>query len=93
MVEQAALRVLVTGRVQRVYFRAFVLQHAGTLGLRGWVRNHSDGRVEVRAEGERGSLESLLGHLETGPPGARVDGVEVGWSDYRGELGSFEIRD
>ncbi|MEE8472818.1 MAG: acylphosphatase [Dehalococcoidia bacterium] len=91
--EQAALHALVTGRVQGVYFRAFVLQHAVAQGLRGWVRNRSDGRLEVRAEGERGSLESLLGQLETGPPGARVDGVKVGWSDYRGEFGSFEIGD
>ncbi|MFQ5826813.1 MAG: acylphosphatase [Dehalococcoidia bacterium] len=90
--ELAALQALVGGRVQGVYFRAFVLHRARALGLRGWVRNRSDGRVEVWAEGERSRLESLLGYLETGPPGARVDGVEVGWSDYRGEFGSFEIR-
>jgi acylphosphatase len=90
--ELAALQALVEGRVQGVYFRAFVLRHARALGLKGWVRNRSDGRVKVWAEGERSRLESLLKHLETGPPGARVEGVEVGWSDYRGEFGSFEIR-
>ena len=70
------LRALVRGRVQGVGFRWFVRQRARELGVRGWVRNRSDGSVEVHADGEPDALERLRASLRTGPPGARVTAVD-----------------
>jgi acylphosphatase len=91
-VEQASLHAIVKGRVQGVFFRDFVEQWATTLGLTGFVRNLPGGRaVEVRAEGEKKQLEKLLTYLHIGPPKARVEAVEVVWSEPTGEFWDFEI--
>lgn len=93
MPAHAALHALVRGRVQGVFFRAFVRQKAQELGLLGFVRNLEDARtVEVQAEGERKQLEQLLEALRTGPPGARVEGVEANWDEPAGSYRGFEIR-
>lgn len=72
------MRVIVTGRVQGVFFRESTRRKALSLGLSGWVLNLPDGRVEWVAEGERSDLEVLLRWCQAGgPPWARVDSVEV----------------
>ena len=87
------LYALVRGRVQGVYFRAFVQQHAQALGLSGWARNLPDGAsVEVVAEGQRASLDELLVHLHRGPPRARVAVVEASWMSATGLEGPFGVR-
>ena len=87
------LHALVSGRVQGVYFRAFIQRHAQALGLSGWARNLPDGAtVEVMAEGSRAALDGLLAHLREGPPGARVDVVEESWTPAEGLGGPFAIR-
>ena len=87
------LYALVRGRVQGVYFRAFVQRHAQEWGLPGWARNLPDGAtVEVVAEGSRGALGGLLAQLRKGPPGARVDFVEESWTPAEGLGGPFAIR-
>ncbi|HXX37251.1 MAG TPA: acylphosphatase [bacterium] len=78
------VRAFVSGRVQGVGFRDFTRREARRLGLAGYVRNLPDGRVEVLAEGARGTLESLLSVLRDGPPGAWVRGVQVEWSEQVG---------
>ena len=70
------LHVRVTGVVQGVGFRWFVREKARRLGLAGWVRNVSDGSVEVVASGEQGQIDLLVGELKKGPPGAVVDAIE-----------------
>ena len=70
------LHVRVTGVVQGVGFRWFVRERARRLGLSGWVRNLSDGTVEVMASGDDGQLELLKGELLRGPRGAAVDALE-----------------
>jgi acylphosphatase len=93
MSEQASFLAIVHGRVQGVYFRAFVLNHAEALGLRGYVRNMSSGdTIEVVAEGEKSKLEELLKHLNAGPPRARVDQVDVEWSEYTGRFKDFQLK-
>jgi len=83
----------VRGRVQGVYFRQFVWSQAGRLGVTGWVRNGGDGRsVEVEAEGTADALERLLELLRQGPYGARVDDVQVSWSDKPRGYTTFEVR-
>jgi len=73
------LHARVTGRVQGVFFRASTLQQAVASELKGFVRNLPDGSVELEAEGEEILLNRLLTWVEHGPPGARVDRVEVEW--------------
>ena len=93
MPESASLHAIVRGRVQGVYFRAFVQRHARALGLAGWVRNLPDGRsVEVMAEGDRQGLEQLLCLLHQGPPEARVEQVQVEWGQATGSYQDFKTR-
>ena len=87
----AAYRYVVAGRVQGVGYRYFVLREAERLGVAGFTRNLSDGRVEVVAE----ASEDVLGELETrlrrGPSFAAVDGVDKTSIPPRGD-GGFHIR-
>ena len=79
------VRVVVRGRVQGVFFRAEARDRARSLGLAGWVRNARDGTVEAAFEGEDERVESMVAWCERGPSGARVDDVEVTWSEPEGE--------
>jgi acylphosphatase len=72
-----AVRYLVEGRVQGVFYRAATAERAAELNLSGWVRNLADGRVEVVAAGEDESVEALAAWLWQGPPRARVTAVAV----------------
>src|SRR5687768_13846539 len=88
----ARLDALVSGRVQGVGFRWFVVDAAERLGLDGWVANQADGRVRCVAEGSRAALDALIRELERGPSGARVAGVETSWLAPTGEFHGFAIR-
>ena len=93
MLEQASFSAIVHGRVQGVYFRAFVRDRAEALGLKGYVRNLSGGNtIEVAAEGDKAKLEELLKHLNTGPSRARVDQVDVEWPEYTGRFKDFQLK-
>ncbi len=72
-----AVRATVTGRVQGVGFRATALTEAQRRGLTGWVRNLSDGRVEVLAQGSRAAVDDLVAWLAAGPRHASVLRVEA----------------
>jgi len=85
------LHAFVSGIVQGVGYRAFTRKVARSLGLKGFVRNLPDGRVEVYAEGEEEKLRELLNHLKKGPFFARVDGVEYTFVEPRGEYEDFII--
>ena len=92
MGDLASVKILVFGRVQGVFFRAFTSERAIELGLRGYVRNLAqEGAVEVIAEGEKDRLERLIAQLKSGPPSARVDQVVTSWSDYTGSYDRFGI--
>ena len=88
---RVARHVRVTGQVQGVFFRAWTAEQASKLGLSGWVRNAADGSVEAHVEGERWSVQQLIGQLHRGPPAAEVDGVAEEETDPLGAVG-FEIR-
>ena len=70
-------RYLITGRVQGVGFRFYARTAAEREGLHGWVRNLPDGGVEAVAEGEAESIERFERSIRHGPPGARVEHVDV----------------
>ena len=86
------LDATVSGRVQGVGFRFFVLREAMLLGLEGWVANTADGSVRCVAEGLRGELEMLLDRLREGPPSAIVAHVSEAWMSATGTLGPFGVR-
>jgi acylphosphatase len=71
------VRVVVSGRVQGVFFRASCADEARRRGLGGWVRNLPDGRVEAAFEGEEPQVAAMVEWCRRGPPGARVDAVET----------------
>jgi len=70
-------KFVVSGRVQGVGFRYFVVREAEALGVAGWVRNLADGRVEVLVSGDEATVDVMEGRLWQGPPHARVAGVET----------------
>lgn len=82
----------VRGRVQGVFFRGSAQAEAARLGLRGWVRNRSDGSVELVAEGEAAAMEGLLDWCRRGPSGAQVTGVEEVREEPVGLDEGFDVR-
>lgn len=89
---QERLSARITGRVQGVGFRNFTRMRARRLGVTGWVRNERDGSVRLEAEGSREDLESLAEAVQRGPRMARVEDVEVDWSDATDEFETFRVR-
>jgi len=84
--------MLISGRVQGVFYRVYAREQAERLGVRGWVRNLADGRVEVLAEGTPEQVVLMLGCCREGPPYARVQDVQVREESVReGEFSAFEI--
>jgi acylphosphatase len=90
--QKSRVHIFVSGRVQRVFFRDSTRRKAKELGLLGWVRNLSDGRVEIVAEGEKDDLEKLVQWAKKGSFLARVDKIEIKWKEYKGEFKDFEIK-
>ncbi len=83
--------VQVAGRVQGVFFRAATRDKAESLGLTGWVRNLSNGDVELVAEGAPGSVAQLLAWCHSGPPLARVDACHIRYQNPTGEFERFSV--
>jgi acylphosphatase len=72
-----ALRLLITGRVQGVWYRAWTIEQATARGLRGWVRNRQDGSVEALISGPADKVDDMVQACRSGPKLARVDGIEI----------------
>lgn len=86
------VHVYISGKVQGVFFRAYTRDKASELGLKGWVRNLYDGRVEAVFEGEKEKVEEMLRWCYEGSPYSRVSDVEVHWEAPTGEHKSFDVR-
>lgn len=86
------LEARVEGRVQGVGFCYFVLQAAQEMGLTGWVRNTTDGAVEVIAEGTRKDLETLTFFLRKGPRSSFVSELKTDWKQANGEFDRFDVK-
>jgi acylphosphatase len=84
--------VFVSGRVQGVFFRGTTQDRARALGVRGYVRNLPDGRVEALFEGEQSAVEAAVAFVREGPPHAHVEHVDVRWEPHTGEFRSFDLR-
>ena len=89
MVDLAA-HIIVHGKVHGVYFRASTHTKALELSLKGWVRNLSNGTVEIHAEGSQDSLNELIKWCQTGPPLANVSRYDLDWINPKG-ISQFRI--
>ncbi|WP_246035280.1 acylphosphatase [Dictyobacter kobayashii] len=90
--QKEELYAVVVGLVQGVGFRYFVIEKALPLGLNGYVRNDSNGDVEVVAQGTHSALEQLLALLRRGPSAAQVQDVHVTWREPTEHVSGFHVR-
>ena len=86
-----ARHVVITGRVQGVFFRAWAQGHARELGVSGWIRNAADGSVEAHLEGDENAVKRMIERMRSGPSNARVEDIAVEDAELQG-LGRFEVR-
>ena len=92
MLGKIQAKFTVTGSVQGVGYRYFVLRNAQILGLMGYAKNCYDGSVEVVAEGQEKSITELFTQLKKGPFNAYVEDVKVEYSPYQGKYKGFDVR-
>ncbi|MDY6970902.1 MAG: acylphosphatase [Thermodesulfobacteriota bacterium] len=85
------VRLIIEGQVQGVWFRDSTRHEALALGVSGWVKNRSDGAVEVLVEGAEDKAEKLISWCHHGPPAAKVSMVRKTREEWTGEFGSFDI--
>lgn len=90
--EQVKAKVLLEGRVQGVGMRYYTQRKALELGLTGFVRNLTDGRVEVVFEGPADQVEALLTWFQDGSPQARVDTIALRYEEPEGRFSTFNVR-
>ena len=91
MQERIRRRVVVSGRVQGVAFRAATRAQARAGAVAGWVRNLADGRVEAVFEGDAAAVAALIAWCHEGPSWARVEHVDV-WDEAPEGLPDFRVR-
>lgn len=87
----ARVHLFISGKVQGVFFRQNTFIRARELALSGWVKNLSDGRVEVVIEGTQEHVYEMVGWCRIGKPRAKVIDVDEIWEEPCGEFDSFEI--
>jgi len=85
------VRLIISGKVQGVGFRQFVLQHADTLGLKGLVKNTLDGQVQVIAQGNKLLLEKLIALCTIGPASAEIENIDIAWTSLIKSYPNFSI--
>ena len=83
--------IIVSGRVQGVFFRYETRTEALRHNVTGWVKNRRDGNVEAIFEGEDEAVRAAIAWCKKGPPMAKVDDVKVEWEGYVGEFQGFDI--
>lgn len=91
MEKKVRARVIISGRVQGVFFRVNTARAASRIGVFGWAKNRRDGKVEAVFEGDEDSVNAMLEWCNTGDPPAMVSSVDLEWEEVTGEFSSFEI--
>lgn len=85
-------KVVISGKVQGVWFRQSTKDEADKLGVMGWCRNCPDGSVEAVFQGEKEAVQSIIDWCHEGPKMARVNQVNVEWQKAEDDLDGFKIR-
>jgi acylphosphatase len=88
----ARAHVIISGTVQGVFFRSGTREKAHDSGVKGFVKNTHDGKVEAVFEGDKFAVLELVDFCKHGPPGAHVKDIGVKWEEFKNEFDSFEIR-
>ena len=88
---KAKVHIIVSGRVQRVYFRGYTKDEAQKHNINGWVRNLPDGQVEAVFEGEKEDIDKLINRVSKGPSYSKVTSLDVDWLKFRDEFSNFQI--
>lgn len=83
--------VIISGKVQGVYFRAETQRAAESNEVSGWVKNRRDGKVEALFEGDEDDVRNVLDWCRDGSTYSQVKGVKVEWEEFAGEFDGFEI--
>jgi acylphosphatase len=91
MTANRRVHVVVEGRVQGVFFRAYTRDEAIRLGLAGWVRNRPDGSVEAMVEGDKAAVAMMLEWFQQGSPGSKVAKVHIAEKSPLGKSKTFEV--
>ena len=86
------VHVLISGKVQGVFFRVETYHKAIEENVTGWVRNRSDSRVEAIFEGNKENVQRMIDFCKNGPKGAMVNKIEIMWEEYNGTFSDFKIR-
>ncbi len=89
--EKVRARVIIEGRVQGVFFRHYTHETAHRLGVKGWVKNRRDGRVEAVFEGDKEAVDKIVEWCRRGPSEAKVTKVSVIPEGYMGEYEDFSV--
>ncbi len=89
--KQQRVHILVSGKVQGVFFRQALKVVAKKNNVSGWVRNLKDMRVEVVLEGDNKSVNSVIAWARIGPANSRVDDIEVSNEGFKNEFLTFEV--
>jgi acylphosphatase len=85
------VHLIISGRVQGVFYRSTTSQEARLRGVTGWIRNLPDGRVEAVFEGEKEAIEDLIAFCWHGSRSSKVTDIRVDWQPYVGEFAAFEV--
>ena len=83
--------VIISGRVQGVLYRMSARRMADRIGVKGWIRNLPDGKVEAVFEGDEDAVKRMISWCWVGPPGAKVMSIDVEWEEYLGEYKDFRV--
>lgn len=83
--------IIISGKVQGVCYRASCMEYAKGLGIKGWVKNLEDGKVEALVQGEKEKINKLIEWCKQGPPAAMVEEVKISWEEANGPFNSFVV--
>ncbi len=87
------IRLIISGKVQGVFFRVSLRDQARGLGISGWARNNPDGTVEALIEGESGKIDQIINWCWNGPPDAIVENIDKREDTTDLNMSSFDIID
>jgi len=89
--KQQRVHLLVSGKVQGVFFRQALKVVAKNNNVLGWVRNLKDGRVEAILEGDNKSINSVIEWTRIGPAHSHVDDIEASNEEFKNEFSTFDV--